>query len=173
MPPKEVLMSKPGPDYLDALDAFLEGEDEGARPIDILERRGVRVRRATAVDDASLHDELWKVIRALAGVGLFLESTDHLSDRELYVHIEKEVLPRPTLLLPDDMSYACHHDIIGSFGPEELEIYYTFYADDEDRARHERELGPVAAKKARPYDRDRHLPKAQERQFVAGDESWS
>ena len=54
------------------------------------------------------------------------------------------------------------HDMIGSYGDEEIQIELSYYATDESRARHAAEFPsmPLPEKKPRPFLRDWRLPKA-------------
>jgi hypothetical protein len=158
------MMRDDGLEYLMALDRWLEGKEEGIIPAELLKQRGIDVPPAAELDDASLHERLWTVIRAMAEIGMFLESTDHLSGRELYDHLESVVLREPTFLVPDDLLFGAHCDIIGGCSEEDIRVYLTYYADEEERQSFrdgfEGEFPPALP---RPYDRDRFLPTHEER----------
>jgi hypothetical protein len=155
------------PEYLEKLDSYLDGDDEGSRPRDVLAARGVSVRRSVEIGDDSIGEELWRLLEALEGIGFFVEFTDHLSDRELYGYLE-EAISEPTFLMPEDLSFACHTSPIGGYSEEDLEIHYTYYADDEERARVAAEWPdePLPERKPRPYDRDRFLPTPAARRMM-------
>jgi hypothetical protein len=126
----------------------------------ILRAEGVVMPPADTLDDESLHAILWEVIDALAGRNTFLSSTDHLSDRELYHHLESELFHEPTqdLVAP---GWNHHIDILGGCSEEDIELSLRFYQSEEDRAHWKKsfpeyELPP---KEKPPFDRDRHLPK--------------
>jgi hypothetical protein len=155
-------------DSLERLDAWLDGEDDGSRPQDLLRARGISFRRGEEVDDDAIGEELWRLIAALAEIGYFIELTDHLSDRELYAMLFEQIA-QPTFLAPDDLSFAAHWSPIGGYSEEDLEIHYTYYADDEDRERASKLWPdtPLPPRKPLPHDRDRLLPKSTERQMMA------
>lgn len=141
---------------LERLDAFLDGSEPGERPIDVLAARGVDVPDEATLDDSALHERLWIVIHAMAEIGMVLDSTDHLSDRELYRWLATDVLVEETFL-SDDVNGAWHMSPIGGFSEEDIAIYLRYYADDEDR----RTMGSIDTlppREKRPYDRDRFLP---------------
>ncbi len=77
---------------VERLDRFFDGEEEGERPIDVLRARGITIPDGAALDDESLRAKLWEVINAMGSIGMYLESTDHLSDRELYRHLVTDAL---------------------------------------------------------------------------------
>ena len=152
------------------LDAWIDGDLPGVVPLELLEQRGVCLPDDLQLDDASLHDRLWMVIHAMAGLGMFVESTDHLSDRELYRHLVKVVLPEPSFLEPDDASFGTHVDIIGGFSEEDVRVYLTYYADEGERdSFRENFVGAFPKARTRPYDRDRLLPTQEKRFFGLAD----
>jgi len=83
---------------IERLDRFFDGEEEGERPIDVLRAGGVSIPDERDLDDATLHARLWELINAMAAAGVFVESTNHLSDRELYRYLVKDALREETIL---------------------------------------------------------------------------
>lgn len=144
---------------LERLDRFFGGDEPGEVPLDVLRQAGIEIPD----DDAALSDEaiaakLSEIAKALFTYGMVLEQTDHLSDRELYRWLVADILREETILSTDGLS-TWHVSPIGGGSEEDNEIYLRYYADDEDRARWQRDFGEaLPAKEQRPYDRDRFLP---------------
>ena len=142
---------------LERLDRFYEGEEEGERPIDVLRNKGISIPDERDLDDDSLHARLWEIINGMAGVGMVLESTDHLSDRELYRYLVSDALCEETILSPPGCG-VWHLSPIGG-GEEDSQIYLRYYADDETRTEWLRDFGgTLPTKEKPPFDRDRLLP---------------
>lgn len=127
-----------------------------------LEKSGGTFPAAEEMDDATLHTKLWELINMLAMKRTFLHNTDHLSDRELYMHLWKESLREWTVVMPPSSGWAFHIDTLGSGSDEDIDLMFRFYShDDEDRARWMRDFPDyVMPPKEKPaFDRDRLLPK--------------
>ncbi|MCA1733886.1 MAG: hypothetical protein LC732_09815 [Acidobacteria bacterium] len=104
-----------------------------------------------------------RVLSAVAasrgGGFLFLSSTDHLSDRELYEKLLGEILLEPVTIDPQGKTGFTFIDILGGWSNEDTEIYLRYYADEETRGDWADDYGaPIPPKEKPPYDRDRHLP---------------
>src|SRR5215210_3074015 len=88
--------------FQDYIDAFESAEE---RPLSaVLPEAGVSLPSPDELDDVQLKDKLWEVINTLALLGAFLHNTDHLSDRELYTELWSEILPEPTVLMPENLA---------------------------------------------------------------------
>jgi hypothetical protein len=100
----------------------------------------------------------------MASIGMYLDSTDHLSDRELYVRLWTDVLRQPTELDPDDRGAAWHIDLVGRGSDEDIRLYLMYYADEEDRRMWAQEWPdyPMPDTAELPFDRDRHLPEPRD-----------
>jgi hypothetical protein len=144
---------------LERLDRWMEGKEEGDVPLDVLRARGLEIPEDDAeLSDAALHAKLWEIIRAMADLGMVLESTNHLSDRELYRYLVGDCLREETLLC-EEGGGLWQISPIGGFSEEDIEIYLRYYADDATRARWSTEDELVLPPKEKPpYDRDRFLP---------------
>jgi hypothetical protein len=119
----------------------------------------VELPEPDGLDDAGLHEALWRVIEGLARLRVFLDQTDHLSDRDLYTKLVRELLPEEMPALDLDASAAWHIDVLGDDNPE---LYLKYYADEETRAYWRMEFPDlfIPAGENPPHDRDRHLPQA-------------
>jgi len=144
---------------IERLDRFFDGEEDGERPIDVLRNNGVSIPDERDLDDGSLHERLWEIINAMAAVGMFVESTNHLSDRELYRYLVTDALLEETILPTPGSGGGWHISPIGGGSVEDNEIYRRYHADDETRDRWHRDFGEtLPAKEKPPFDRDRLLP---------------
>ena len=154
--------------YLEKLDAWLDDEDEGMVPMTLLKERGIEMPEAGSLTDADLSKSLDRVITAMADIGFFLHSTNHLSDRELYSRLRDDVLLEPAFLMPGNPAASQHQDFVGSGSDEDQLLYLTYYADDGDRAAWAKNFPRYAMpeKRTPPFDRDRTLPTMEERQAL-------
>jgi hypothetical protein len=109
--------------------------------------------------DEEITAKIWEVVEGLKELHVFLGSTDHLCDRELYVKLWNDSLPEETFIctLPNA---ACHIDLVGSGSEEDIETWLRYYGDEVDRELWSRQWPdhPVPAHEELPYDRDRFLP---------------
>jgi hypothetical protein len=130
------------------------------QPFEVLVQSGLALPPPEEMDDARLTVKLWETIHGLAFLGVYLDSTDHLSDRELYARLWSDILRQPTALQPDDPNVAWHVDLIGGGSEDEILLYLKYYADDEIRRSWAEEWPdhPLPDAVPRPFDRDRHLP---------------
>jgi hypothetical protein len=143
---------------IERLERFFDGEEEGERPIEVLRINGVSIPDERGLDDDSLHTKLWEIINAMAAVGMYVESTDHLSDRELYRYLVTDALREETILPTHGSGGGWHISPIGD-SDEDNEIYLRYYADDETRTRWHRDFSStLPVKEKPPFDRDRLLP---------------
>jgi hypothetical protein len=151
-------------EHFDKLDRYLSGEDEGDIAIGILRERGIEIPEDDSqLDDAALHAKLWEVIEGMAAIGMFIDSTDHMSDRELYRYLVSDAL-QEGVLLPGAMAGLWQISPIGGGSEEDNEIYLRYYADDETRLRWQKDFGrAIPSKEKTPYDRDRLLPNGEAR----------
>lgn len=83
------------------------------------------------LDDARLHDVLWDTIQKLYDQRIVLDFTDHLSDRQLYCLIFRDILPSPEKKI-DQPSNFLHWDCAGA--GDDPEVWLRFYASAEERS---------------------------------------
>jgi hypothetical protein len=82
------------------------------------------------LDDRSLHEKLWATIDLLFEKGIVLDFTDHLTDRQLYTLIFRDILPSPEKKIEGSNRYL-HWDCSDAGGDET--VWLRYYASDEDR----------------------------------------
>jgi len=94
---------------------------------------------------------LWETIHRLFERRIVLDFTDHLSDRQLYTLIYRDILPAHEKKIDSPDSYL-HWDC-ADLG-EDSEIWLRYYATDKEREQWEEEFGePVPSKETPPYRR--------------------
>jgi len=131
-------------------------------PFDCLTEEGLVLPAPDELDDTALTVKLWELIQALAAKRLFLSSTDHLSDRELYTWLWKDALREE--LMGFGLPFGNYHlDVLGGCSEEDMVLQMRYYASDEERqdwaARFPDFAMPPCQKP--PYNRDRRLPRAE------------
>ena len=127
----------------------------------ILIKYGFTPLRPAEVGDEHLRGRLWELIYALAGRRIFLNSTDHLSDRALSqwldAFLEEDCADCP---LEAETNYRVDASDFGSGTLAGTENWLRFYADENERADWQRDCPddstPPREKPA--HDRDRFLP---------------
>ena len=126
-----------------------------------LEAAGVSLPTPDSLNDQELTVKLWEVIHKLALLRVFIEQTDHLSDRELYRHLWTDSLREETKALQPAANSAWHIQILGGCSEEDNRLYLKYYADDDSRRHWQEDFpdDPLHAHEKPPYDRDRLLPK--------------
>jgi hypothetical protein len=110
--------------------------------------------------EEELGDLLSKKIEELAERRIFLDQTNHLTDRELYEELcTPEMQELSTQAVPDNGSV--HFDILGGYSDRDIELFLRFYADDDERERWQKEWPEdrIPPKETPPCQRDSTLPK--------------
>ncbi|HWB07232.1 MAG TPA: hypothetical protein VG796_29680 [Verrucomicrobiales bacterium] len=132
------------------------------RPDRELQRTGFTPVPPDELTDETLTAHLWQLLHQLAIRNFFVTHTDHLSDADLYRNLWTGAI-RGEALMPPARSQTAYwmHDVLGSYGDEELEIELAVYATDEARARHVSEYPgiPLPDRRDRLIRRDWRLPR--------------
>ena len=133
---------------------FQQLTDVGLEPLD---------PDALTHDDKALSSALWVMIAALARLHVFINQTDHLSDRELYTLLWRDVLRDEIPMLPEDLG-AWQVELLSSGSGADTALYLKHYASERERQGWLAEFPdyPMPAREDPPYDRDRRLPKPHE-----------
>lgn len=101
--------------------------------------------------DAELHERLWQTIEQLYAQRIVLEFTDHLSDRQLYCLIVRDILPAEEKKLDLPKNYLRWHCI--DFD-EDAETWLKYYASRDEREAWAAESGqPLPPSLSPPYPR--------------------
>jgi len=91
--------------------------------------RGIELPDPDTIDEANVSAKLWEVIDALADLRVFLDETDHLSDRELYAVLWRNTLRADAPDVPGPPSSAAWHvNLPGD--DENSSLYLKYYADE-------------------------------------------
>ena len=125
-----------------------------------LERAGVSMPAPETLNDQEVTAKLWEVINKMAQMRIFLEDTDHLSDRELYTELWSDLLREETKDIMLDQDSACHYQLLSGGSDEDTQLYLKYFADEEWREWWHKEYpdDPMPDPEDPPYDRDRFLP---------------
>lgn len=132
------------------------------QPFDVLLDSGISLPPASELSETELSAKLWEVINALSLLAIYLESTDHLSDRELYTLLCEDVLLEETVFQSGEMmNMNCHIDLVSSGSKADTDLYLKYYADDDDRAFWLKEFPDdvLPSQEPLPFNRDHQLPK--------------
>lgn len=124
----------------------------------VFARMGYTPPSADELDDFQLPGRLWELIYAFTGRNCFLINTDHLSDRELYVWLQRRLdIPYPDF--PPGVKGRWQIDA-AQRGPGSMNAWLQSRGLNEDRAQWSQEFPdikqPLHGKHS--FDRDHQLP---------------
>ena len=103
------------------------------------------------LSDRNLSKLMWDAVERLAEQHIYLQCTDHLSDRQLYCVLFRDILPatEKKLDLPENNLIWKLVDL-----DSDTEVWLTYYADDEERYQWEFDHGRIPpAHLAPPFSR--------------------
>jgi hypothetical protein len=113
------------------LESMLAWEQAPLVPIARWFEPALAMQPACTLDDEQVHERLWQVIEKLFAKRVVLEYTDHLSDRELYALIRRDILPAAVKRV--DMPDNFFHWDCSASDAEDATIWLTFYASEQER----------------------------------------
>ncbi len=136
----------------DFLAAMLAWEQAPILPVYRWFETELRPPRPESLNDGDLHKILWDVIRKLHQKRIILDFTDHLSDRELYCMIYRDILPAREKKVEGANNYL-HWDCTGANG--DPEVWLRYYASEEEREEWSDMYGqPLPPSLPAPFPRD-------------------
>ena len=105
-----------------------------------------------SLDDLELHQLLWDTIHNLYSKRIVLDFTDHLTDRELYRIVVRDILPSPEKKIDLPKNYL--HWNCAEADSDNQEIWLTYYATEAEREIWAEETGlPLPPAETPPYRR--------------------
>lgn len=127
---------------------------------DWLRRHDLRLRTPADVAPNQQAGCLWELIYALAAGRMFLHSTDHLSDQQLYQWLHDCWMRRPGSDPGGSQDRDCLVSPIEANSHDGNELWLRHYADEQERRFWSRAFPEdvVPERQTPPHDRDRWLP---------------
>jgi hypothetical protein len=110
----------------------------------------LKIQHPDALSDEALHRELCAVIQKLFEKRIVLDFTDHLSDRQLYCVIYRDILPSPEKKL-DSFERYLHWDCADTGG--DSDIWLRYYATPAEREYWASTGEPLPPSEPPPYPR--------------------
>lgn len=138
------------------LESMLAWERAPMLPIGEWFEPPLRLAEQETLSDAEVRDELAATVRLLFEKKVVLDFTDHLSDRQLYTLIARDILPSFEKKLDERSSYL-HWDCANT--GDDPEAWLRYYASPEDRDLWSEETDSEPPPRATPPHR-RRLPRA-------------
>jgi hypothetical protein len=136
-----------------------------------LRKQGVALPPPEQLDDAGVARKVAEIVDAMSRRNVFLEHTDHLSDRALYEHLYRETLHEAKKDVSAGNGAFSSIDLAGAHDDDDNETFLRFYADDQTREQF-KDYYPdgLPPRQPRPFDRDRHLPQPLDERPLIDDE---
>ncbi len=100
----------------------------------------LRLPHPDTLKDQQLHDLLWQTIEQLYAKRIVLEFTDHLSDRELYCLLIRDILPSAEKKVDVPKNVLQWHCLDAD---DEPETWLRYYASQEEREAWAAETGEI------------------------------
>jgi hypothetical protein len=121
---------------------------------------GLEMSPSAELDEKTLPVKLHELLNALASIGCFVENTDHLSDRQLFMWLWSDGLREETPNMVR-LGGTWHMSPIGSCTDEDITIFLKYYATEQGRSLWKQQFpnDRLPPHCPLPYDRDRKLPR--------------
>jgi hypothetical protein len=104
-----------------------------------------------SLSDTSLHELLWAVIHQLYSQRIALDFTEHLSDRELYCLVFRDILPSLEKKIDRNSAFLHWYCLDASDNPE---TWLRYYATESERQQWQEETGgDLPPSQSPPYPR--------------------
>ncbi len=133
----------PTPTENEFLASMLAWERAPVLPISQWFQPELTLAHPDTLDDMTLRETLWQTICKLCDERIVLDFTDHLSDRQLYCLIYRDILPSPEKKIDLPKNYLHWHCLDDN---DEPETWLRYYASETDRrawaAEHDEPLPP-------------------------------
>lgn len=134
----------------DFLQSMLDWERAPILPISKWFEPELVLPQPESIDASSLRQVLSDTLYKLYSKRIVLEFTEHLSDRQLYCLIYRDILPSFEKKVAQPRNYLHWHCLDES----DVETWLTYYATDEEREMWQLEMGgPLPNKLDPPYPR--------------------
>ena len=155
------------PDYVSqamlenfARNVLAHHQEGGPTLWDHLRRRNHEFPDPDLMSAETLARKLWELIKILSELGVYLQTTNHLSDRELYRRLYHEVLydTHPVI----DLKGVVHVNMLDFSKEGDMLAFYRYYLEDDEKDDWFDFFPdqPIPKTSKPPYDRDRLLPGA-------------
>jgi hypothetical protein len=109
------------------------------------------VQRPDTMTESELHRALWDTLNKLYDKRVVLDFTDHLSDRQLYCLILRDILPSHEKKIDLPRNYLHWHCLDDANDPE---VWLRYYASEEERQAWADECGlPLPPAESPPFPR--------------------
>ncbi len=103
--------------------------------------------RPDTLSDEQLNAQLWKTIQKLYDIRIVLDFTDHLSDRQVYTLIYRDILPSPEKKIDLPKNFLHWHCLDDT---DEPETWLRYYASKQERSDWFAETGLPLPRSQRP-----------------------
>ncbi|MBU6385384.1 MAG: hypothetical protein ACKN85_15230 [Pirellula sp.] len=128
------------------LESILEWERAPSIPISKWFEPELKLPAPECLDDQAISNLLRKTIQMLYSQKIALDFTDHLSDRQLYCLLMRDILPVYQKKVSRPRNFLHWHCL----DDNDVDCWLTFYATDQERGDWEIETGLTAPQKRLP-----------------------